>query len=88
MIGSLAIADASLEPLAREALVYANVVGCNLGPKMTPIGSLATLLWLHALSQRGVKVGWLEYCRIGVALTVPVLLATLLGLAAWLMMLR
>jgi arsenical pump membrane protein len=88
MIGSLAIADASLKPLAREALVYANVVGCNLGPKMTPIGSLATLLWLHALSQRGVKVGWLEYCRIGVALTVPVLLATLLGLAAWLMMLR
>lgn len=84
MVGSLAIADAHLSPAVREAMVYANVIGCDLGPKITPIGSLATLLWLHLLAQRGMKVGWGEYCRIGLALTLPVLLATLLGLAGWL----
>ena len=69
-----------IQTASRDLLGYAALVGADIGPKLTPIGSLATLLWLHILRGRDVEVGWGEYLKAGLILTPPVLLVGLLTL--------
>ncbi|WP_078708940.1 arsenic transporter [Consotaella salsifontis] len=83
LLSALAVKSAAVSEHTRELMIYASVIGNDLGPKFTPIGSLATLLWLHGLARKGRHIGWAQYCRIGLILTPPVLLVALLTLAFW-----
>jgi len=77
---SVMIMDIALHDIPNSALAYANIIGCNLGPKMTPFGSLATLLWLHVMAKKGVKISFWEYSKFGLLVTPPILFVVLLSL--------
>lgn len=68
-IGLLADVTAS----AREPLALAAVLGANLGPTVTPFGSLATLLWLTIIRRKGEQISTLGYMRVGILTAPPTL---------------
>ena len=92
LFGNLAISDffQSVQHFdaqnLKESFIYAHLLGCNIGSKLTPIGSLCTLLWLSLiaknslLAQKGVIFTFLHYCKYSLIFTLPTLFLATLGL--------
>ena len=58
---------------AHLGLVYATILGCDLGPNLTTVGSLATMLWLLILRRKGLEISSIEYFKLGIVV-VPVMI--------------
>ncbi len=83
VFNNLPVAVASSYVVAHASshlFAYPLIVGIDLGPNLTTTGSLATILWLAILRERGVRISALEYLRLGVIVVPPMIVANVLWL--------
>ncbi|NRF93007.1 arsenic transporter [Paenibacillus frigoriresistens] len=83
MIGTLTLTGMGLDPLTLKVTYLASVVGSDLGSLLLPIGTLASLIWLHILRQHKVKISWKDYCKVTFVTIPPALIFTLVCLSFW-----
>ena len=77
MLGNLSISAMG----SAHYLVYTNILANDIGPKFTPIGSLATLLWIDTLKRKeGIPISAAYYMKVGFVMALPVLTLSLAGL--------
>jgi arsenical pump membrane protein len=73
-LGLLSIKDAivvnALNAHASTTLIFANVIGNNLGPHFFPLGSLAILMWLGTMRRKGLTIRLIDYLKVGSILSI------------------
>ena len=72
---SVILINITISSIQLKSLVYLNVLVNDIGTKMTPIGSLATLLWLNILRGKGENIDIARFIKTGIIVTIPVLIA-------------
>jgi arsenical pump membrane protein len=63
-----------------EAATYATVIGSNIGAIFTPIGALAGIMWCSILSKHQLRFDYLDFLKMGIAVAIATLSASLIGL--------
>jgi len=74
------IMDISLNHINNLQMIYANIIGTNIGAKITPFGTLSTLLWIHMLKQKNIKIHFKDYFKYAMIVSIVTLIFTLLSL--------
>lgn len=63
-----------------ETAAYAALIGTNVGPNLTVVGSLATLIWLGIIRGRGLVMTARDYLMVGLITTPAILVMASFGL--------
>jgi arsenical pump membrane protein len=62
--------------------LFGALAGADLGPNLTPVGALSTMLWLVIVRRRGVEVSAWDFLRLGAIIAPVTLIAAGLLIAA------
>ncbi|MFD0697994.1 arsenic transporter [Paenibacillus sp. GCM10027628] len=83
MVGTLTLTSMGLDPLTLKISYLASVIGSDIGSLLLPIGTLATLMWMHMIKKGKVKLSWGQYLKVTITVIPITLLFTLVVLALW-----
>lgn len=83
MVGTLTLTNMGLDMLTLKVAYLANVIGSDMGSLLLPMGTLATLMWMHIIRKGKVKFTWWEYVKVTAVVIPPATLFTLVVLYYW-----
>ncbi|SEN55705.1 arsenic transporter [Paenibacillus sp. OV219] len=83
MVGTLTLTNMGLDPLTLKISYLASVIGSDIGSLLLPIGTLATIMWMHIIKRGGVKITWGQYLKVTILVIPITVLFTLVLLNYW-----
>ena len=83
MVGTLTLMNMGLDPLTLKISYLANVIGSDMGSLLLPMGTLATIMWMHIVKDGGIKITWRQYIKVTFVVIPPVTIVTLVLLYYW-----
>jgi arsenical pump membrane protein len=86
MIGTITLTEMGLNPITLKTIYLANIIGSDMGSLILPIGTLASLIWMHILKQNKIKVKWTDYLSVSMIVIPLSTIVTLFLLYYWIQM--
>lgn len=83
MVGTITLTNMGLDPLTLKIAYLASVIGSDIGSLLLPIGTLATLMWMHIVKKGGVKITWGQYLKVTIVVIPITVIFTLVVLYFW-----
>ncbi|MEH7343032.1 arsenic transporter [Bacillus sp. JJ1532] len=86
MIGTITLTEMGLDAITLKTIYLANIIGSDMGSLLLPIGTLASLIWMHILRKYKIKIKWKDYLSVSI-LVIPIsTIVTLFLLYYWVQM--
>ena len=86
MLGTLMITDMGLDIQTLQVSYIAIIIGSDIGALLSPLGTLATLLWMFVLRKNGIRITWSTYFKVALLVIPVTLLVTLIAFNLWLIL--
>ena len=86
MLGTLIITDMGLDLHTLQVSYISIIIGSDIGALLSPMGTLATLLWMFVLRKNGIDISWSKYFKVALMVIPITLMVTLIALNLWLLL--
>ncbi|MFB5085773.1 arsenic transporter [Psychrobacillus sp. PGGUH221] len=86
MIGTISLTEMGLDGITLKTIYLANIIGSDMGSLLLPIGTLASLIWMHILRKNKIKVSWKDYLSVTIIVIPITTIVTLALLFFWVQM--
>lgn len=83
MIGTISLTEMGLDAITLKTIYLANIIGSDMGSLLLPIGTLASLIWMHILRKNKIKVTWKDYLSVTIIVIPITTIVTLALLFFW-----
>ena len=83
MLGTITLTEMELDPITLKTIYLANIIGSDIGALLLPIGTLATLIWMHILRKNKIKISWKDYISVTIIVIPITTIVTLTLLYFW-----